>query len=175
MYRDDISARHEKRTEDGRTAQQSAALTSVPTVGSGGYSGQVLRRRSVVDYALQRRALLADVHAGRVGLIQACDASPYLLRAAKYHGEVTELSCPICRRERLTRVHYIYGDRLGTLSGQAKTERELISMDGRASEFNVYEVEVCRSCSWNHLIASYVLGAERADAAAKPTGRAARN
>jgi hypothetical protein len=39
----------------------------------------------------------------------------------------------------------------------------------------VYEVEVCRSCSWNHLIASYVLGAERADAAAKPTGRAARN
>lgn len=135
----------------------------------------MLSRRSVVDYALQRRALLADVHAGRVGLIEACDASPYLLRAAKYHGEPTETSCPICRKERLTRVHYIYGDRLGTLSGQAKTERELMVMDGRASEFSVYEVEVCHSCSWNHLIASYVLGAERAEADGKQADRAARN
>ena len=128
-----------------------------------------------MDYALQRRAVLADVHAGRVGLIQACDASPYLLRAAKYHGEATEVSCPICRRERLTRVHYIYGDRLGTLSGQAKTERELIVMDGRASEFSVYEVEVCRSCSWNHLNSSFVLGAEPAQDSGKRTGRVARN
>lgn len=128
-----------------------------------------------MDYALQRRALLSAVHAGRVGLIEACDASPYLLRAAKYHGELTEVSCPICRKERLTRVHYIYGDRLGTLSGQAKTERELMVMDGRASEFNVYEVEVCRSCSWNHLNASFVLGAEPAHNSEKRTGRAARN
>ena len=128
-----------------------------------------------MDYALQRRAVLADVHAGRVGLIQACDASPYLLRAAKYHGEPTQTSCPICRKERLTRVHYVYGDRLGTLSGQAKTERELMVMDGRASEFSVYEVEVCRSCSWNHLVASYVLGAERGEDASTRSGRAARN
>ncbi len=134
----------------------------------------MLSRRSVVDYALQRRALLADVHAGRVGLIEACDATPYLLRAAKYHGEPTDTSCPICRKERLTRVHYIYGDRLGTLSGQAKTERELAVMDARASEFSVYEVEVCRSCSWNHLIASYVLGTDRTAAAGNPSGRAAR-
>ena len=128
-----------------------------------------------MDYALQRRALLSAVHAGRVGLIEACDASPYLLRAAKYHGELTEVSCPICRKERLTRVHYIYGDRLGTLSGQAKTERELMVMDGRASEFSVYEVEVCRSCSWNHLNVSFVLGVEPADNSEKRTGRAARN
>jgi hypothetical protein len=128
-----------------------------------------------VDYALQRRALLAAVQAGRVGLIGACDASPYLLRAAKYHGEQTQASCPICRKERLTRVHYIYGDRLGTLSGQAKTERELMVMDGRASEFSVYEVEVCRSCSWNHLITSYVLGTDRTETAVKRSGRAARN
>ncbi len=128
-----------------------------------------------MDYALQRRALLADVQAGRVGLIEACDATPYLLRAAQYHGEATETSCPICRKERLTRVHYIYGDRLGTLSGQAKTERELAVMDARASEFSVYEVEVCRSCSWNHLIASYVLGADRSEAGGKSTGRAVRN
>ncbi len=126
-----------------------------------------------MDYALQRRALLADVQAGRVGVIEACDASPYLLRAAKYHGETTAASCPVCRKERLTRVRYVYGDRLGTLSGQAKTEAELIVMDARASEFSVYEVEVCRGCSWNHLMASYVMGAEPVQRT--ETGAAARS
>lgn len=115
----------------------------------------------MVDYALQRRAVLADVRSGRVGLIEACDATPYLLRAAKYHGDPTEDSCPICRKERLTLVNYIYGDRIGTLSGQAKTSRELAVLDARASEFSVYTVEVCRGCSWNHLISSYQLGTPR--------------
>ena len=43
-----------------------------------------------MDYSLQRRAVLADVYAGRTGLFEVCDASPYLSRAAKYHGEATE-------------------------------------------------------------------------------------
>jgi len=164
------------RTRDGVVrANRTRGVAHRPESDLLAYPVHVLSRRSVVDYALQRRAVLADVHAGRVGLVQACDASPYLLRAAKYHGEPTQTSCPICRKERLTRVHYVYGDRLGTLSGQAKTERELMVMDGRASEFSVYEVEVCRSCSWNHLIASYVLGAERGEVAGKRSGRAARN
>ncbi len=133
----------------------------------------MLNRRSVVDYALQRRALLADVQAGRVGAIEACDASPYLLRAAKYHGETTKASCPICRKERLTRVHYVYGDRLGSSAGQAKSEAELVVMGARAAEFSVYEVEVCRGCSWNHLMSSYVMGAEHMERS--ETGAAARN
>ena len=59
-------------------------------------------QRQVVDYALQRRALLAEVYAGRVGR-EVCDASPYLLRAAKFHGEPSERTCPVCRKEPLTR------------------------------------------------------------------------
>lgn len=117
-------------------------------------------RRSVVDYSLQRRAVLADVHSGRTGLFEVCDASPYLSRAAKYHGEATEVACPVCRRERLTRVNYVYGDHLGPVAGQAKTEVELARMDAAQEEFTVYVVEVCRGCGWNHLDASYVLGAE---------------
>ena len=101
-------------------------------------------RRSVVDYSLQRRAVLADVYAGRAGLFEVCDASPYLSRAAKYHGEVTDVACPVCRKERLTRVNYVYGDHLGPTSGQAKTEAELARMDAMQEEFTVYEVEVCR-------------------------------
>ena len=119
-------------------------------------------RRSVVDYSLQRRAVLADVYAGRTGLFEVCDASPYLSRAAKYHGEATDIACPVCRKDRLTRVNYVYGDHLGPTSGQAKTEAELSRMDAMQQEFSVYAVEVCRSCGWNHLDFSYVLGAEPA-------------
>ena len=116
----------------------------------------------MVDYALQRRAVLAEVHAGRTGLFEVCDASPYLSRAAKYHGETTESPCPICRRERLTLVSWVYGEGLGPVSGQAKTGPELTRMDAAQDEFSVYTVEVCRACGWNHLDSSYVLGAEPA-------------
>ena len=113
-----------------------------------------------MDYSLQRRAVLADVYAGRTGLFEVCDASPYLSRAAKYHGEATDVACPVCRKERLTRVNYVYGDHLGPVAGQAKTPVELARMDSAQEEFTVYAVEVCRSCGWNHLASSYVLGAE---------------
>src|ERR1700730_7272409 len=54
-------------------------------------------RRSVVDYGLARRATLAAVLSGRTTVTDVCDAHPYLLRAAKFHGEPTDVTCPICR------------------------------------------------------------------------------
>jgi hypothetical protein len=129
-------------------------------VGAGAYIDAVPGRRSVVDYSLQRRAVLADVYAGRTGLFEVCDASPYLSRAAKYHGEATKVVCPVCRKDRLTLVNYVYGDSLGPTAGQAKTQAELAQMDAAQEEFSVYAVQVCRSCGWNHLDCSYVLGVE---------------
>jgi hypothetical protein len=112
----------------------------------------------VVDYALQRRSVLADLYAGRATTLDVCDAHPYLQRAARFHGEPTEESCPVCRKERLTNVHYVYGDELRTSSGQAKSVAELHKMGMDHREFKVYVVEVCRSCGWNHLALSFVLG-----------------
>ena len=137
-----------------------ADVCDPPREGPGAYIDAV--RRSVVDYSLQRRAVLADVYSGRTGLFEVCDASPYLSRAAKYHGEATDESCPVCRKERLTLVNYVYGENLGHVAGQAKTEVELARMDAMQDEFSVYTVEVCRGCGWNHLDCSYVLGAEPA-------------
>jgi hypothetical protein len=114
--------------------------------------------RQVVDYALQRRALLADVYAGRLGVAEVCDASPYLLRAARFHGEPSEVTCPVCRKEKLTEVSWVFGDQLKQLSGSARTPDELSRMEATQSEFSVYVVEVCRTCNWNHLVQSYVLG-----------------
>lgn len=122
------------------------------------YSSPVRTERQIVDYTLKRRALLREVYAGRVGTTEVCDASPYLIRASKFFGEATETPCPICRRESVWQVNYIYGDELRTSAGQARPKAELavLAMDYRA--FDVYVVEVCRGCGWNLLVEKYVLG-----------------
>ena len=116
-------------------------------------------QRQVVDYALKRRSLLAEVYSGRTGVTEVCDANPYLLRAAKYHGKPSSVMCPICRKEQLTLVSWVFGDHLGAVSGSARTTEELVLLAARFDEFAVHVVEVCRTCSWNHLVKSYVLGA----------------
>jgi hypothetical protein len=112
----------------------------------------------VVEYGLARRAVLESVRSGRVSLADVCDAHPYLLRAAKFHGEATEETCPVCRKTRLTHVTYVYGDELGQYAGRVKRGPELAEMAAEYGEFRVYVVEVCQSCAWNHLATSYVLG-----------------
>ena len=83
-------------------------------------------QRQVVDYALRRRSLLAEVYSGRTGVSEVCDANPYLLRAAKYHGKPSTVMCPICRKEQLTLVSWVFGDHLGAVSGSARTAEELV-------------------------------------------------
>ena len=118
-------------------------------------------QRQVVDYALKRRSLLAEVYSGRTGVTEVCDANPYLLRAAKFHGKPSPTMCPICRKEQLTLVQWVFGDHLGAVSGSARSTEELVMLAARFDEFAVYVVEVCRTCSWNHLVKSYVLGAPK--------------
>lgn len=115
-------------------------------------------QRSIVDYSLARRALLREVYANRVGVYEVCDASPYLKSAARFHGDPTEDRCPICRKENLTHVNYIYGDELKASAGQARSGAELPVLAMTLREFQVYVVEVCRGCGWNHLIEQFLLG-----------------
>ncbi|WP_306211483.1 DUF5318 domain-containing protein [Actinoplanes sp. RD1] len=115
-------------------------------------------QRQIVDYSLQKRALLRDLHNGKIGTLEVCDASPYLKNAARFHGEPTEDRCPVCRRDNLTLVHYIYGDELKQSAGQARKLAELPVLAMTLREFQVFVVEVCQSCSWNHLIEQYLLG-----------------
>jgi hypothetical protein len=129
---------------------------ALPTVTA--YPQAMRTQRQVVDYSLRKRALLREVYAGRVGVYEVCDASPYLKSAAKYHGEPTEVRCPVCRRENLTLVHYIYGDELKQSAGQARSRTELPALAKAFREFQVYVVEVCRSCGWNHLVEQFMLG-----------------
>lgn len=133
----------------GRTSVAPLSRSDAPPLGT---------QRGIVDYSLQRRSLLRQVYSNRVGPYEVCDASPYLMSAARFHGDPTEERCPICRREMLTHVNYIYGDELKTSAGQARSRAELPRLEQAIGEFQVYVVEVCRGCGWNHLVEQFVLG-----------------
>ncbi|MEI6649384.1 MAG: DUF5318 family protein [Actinomycetes bacterium] len=115
-------------------------------------------KRDSVDYSLDRRATLIALFQGKASAMEACDADPYLRRAAKYHGERTERACPVCRKNRMVELRYSFGDQLGQYSGRIKSIAELIEMQNEYGEFRVYTVEICQDCGWNHLIYSYLLG-----------------
>ncbi|MFI6395250.1 DUF5318 family protein [Nonomuraea sp. NPDC050547] len=125
-------------------------------------------QRRVVDYGLAKRAVVRSVRSGRTVPRDVCDAQPYLLRAARHFGEPTERTCPVCERENVTNVTYVYGDSLGRHAGQAKATSELVDMAHDYDEFRVYVVEVCQGCSWNHLAVSYVLGNGPPDLVGQP-------
>jgi len=55
-------------------------------------------------------------------------------------------------------VHYIYGDELKQSAGQARKLAELLVLAMTLREFQVFVVEVCQSCAWNHLTEQYLLG-----------------
>ncbi len=112
-------------------------------------------KRAQIDYSLNKRATLLALFRGYA---DACDADPYLMRAAKHHGTRAERNCPVCKKFSLVEIRYTFGDQLGQYSGRIKTQKELIEMEREFGEFRVYIVEVCRDCFWNHLNASYVLG-----------------
>jgi len=115
-------------------------------------------KRSVIDYSLTRRATLEALFRGSSHASDACDADPYLLRAAKFHGERSDRRCPVCRKVGLVDLNYTFGDQLGQYSGRIKSTSELAQMEREYGEFRVYIVEVCRECGWNHLTTSYLLG-----------------
>ncbi len=112
-------------------------------------------KRAQIDYSLNKRATLLALFRGAA---DACDADPYLMRAAKHHGTKAERNCPVCKKFSLVEIHYTFGDQLGQYSGRIKTQKELIEMEREFGEFRVCIVEVCRDCSWNHLSASFILG-----------------
>ncbi|MFM9150720.1 MAG: DUF5318 family protein [Candidatus Planktophila sp.] len=111
--------------------------------------------RAHIDYTLDKRATLMGLFRG---VVDACDADPYLMRAAKYHGEKVDRKCPVCKKSELVELRYTFGDQLGQFSGRIKSPQELAAMESEFGEFSVYVVEVCRDCSWNHLCSTFLLG-----------------
>lgn len=116
------------------------------------------RRWDVVDHALTRRALLQDLRAGRRSRVEVCDASPFLVRAAREWGTRTARACPVCAAAPVREIAWVYGDALGDGSGTARSARGVALLAASRPGFDVYELEVCLSCDWNHLVRTYSTG-----------------
>ena len=118
--------------------------------------GAARRSRGVVDYTLAKRALLRDFRRGLLSRFDICDAHPELLRAARYVGAPSSRPCPICDRDELRLLAYVYGDDLKANNGRVwELDKALtIAADHRGAR--CYVVEVCTSCSWNHLRETFV-------------------
>jgi hypothetical protein len=98
------------------------------------------------------------LHRGGALTSDYCEADPYLLKAAKFHGEQAKDNCPACKSKHLVDLHYIYGDELGPYAGRIRKAEELPAMCSKFGEFRVYVVEVCPDCHWNYLIRAFSLG-----------------
>jgi Family of unknown function (DUF5318) len=112
----------------------------------------------VVDHRLARRALINEYRKGRLARHQVCDAHPELVRAARSVGEESALDCPICEDDKLVLVTYVFGPRLPPFGRCISQRRELLQLDKRSEPLSAYVVEVCRTCSWHHLLRVLPLG-----------------
>ena len=109
------------------------------------------RRLGVVDYTLAKRALLRDARLGLLGTTDICDAHPELMRAAKHVGEATTTDCPVCGRDKLVLLAYVFGSALRRNSGRVWPIQTGLQLTAAHPGAACYVVEVCRSCRWNHL------------------------
>lgn len=118
-------------------------------------------RAGAVDHRLARLALISEYRKGRLARHQVCDAHPELVRAARQIGEETRTDCPICEEDKLVLVTYVFGPRLPPFGRCITTKAELRQLDRRADDLNAYVVEVCRTCSWHHLLRVLPVGGRR--------------
>jgi hypothetical protein len=106
---------------------------------------------NVIDYTLAKRAILRDAQVGLQSYNDLCDAHPELVRAAKHVGEPTRVDCPVCSKDRLVLLAYVYGDGLKAENGRVWSLDTGLRMAAANPGACCYVVEVCRTCNWNHL------------------------
>jgi Family of unknown function (DUF5318) len=108
-----------------------------------------------VDYTLAKRALLREFRTGLLSRLDICDAHPELLRAAKHVGVPASRACPVCRREDLRLLAYVYADDLNGDNGRVWELGEALAVAAAHRGGCCYVVEVCTGCSWNHLAQAF--------------------
>ncbi len=115
-------------------------------------------REARTDYRLRRRALLREVTEGARSVDEVRDAHPDLVRAGTHIGTPAAEPCPLCERDALTHVSYVFeGKGPRTASGRALPAEALARHAERHGDLTVYTVEVCTACHWHHLLESYRL------------------
>jgi len=111
-----------------------------------------------IDYRLARQAVIAEFRKGRIAQHEVCDAHPELVRAARNNvGEESSRLCPICEDANVVLVSYVFGPRMPAHGKCVSTKAELQRLARAGDELACYVVEVCPSCSWNHLARTFLV------------------
>lgn len=115
-------------------------------------------RHGRVDYRMARRATVRDVREGLTARDSVCDAHPDLVRAGRHIGTPVDDDCPMCQGDGLAHVTYVFPS-YGPVArrGKAVPRDSLAAQVQRHGDLRVYTVEVCRACSWHHLIEKFDL------------------
>ncbi|WP_245622047.1 DUF5318 family protein [Corynebacterium lactis] len=111
-----------------------------------------MRWQGEIDHALLRRQQLDQWRDGQVPRKALCDADARLVAAAKFHGRKAQVRCPVCRKDNLRLVFWVFGENLGRRSGTACGEIELSAIVDDYGSCTVKEVEVCPDCRWSFLV-----------------------
>lgn len=115
----------------------------------------------MIDYRLARQSVIESFRRGRLAQHEVCDAHPELRRAAAQVAEATSQVCPICVDDNVVLVSYVFGPRLPSFGRCITTRKELAAFARKArrgGDYTCYVIEVCPSCSWNHLARTFHLG-----------------
>lgn len=118
-------------------------------------------RRGTIDHRLARRALINEFRRGRLRQDQVCDAHPELIRAATNVGTPVDQPCPICDKQDLRLVTYVFGPRLPAHGRCVSTAKDIAVLNRRRDELSAYVVEACISCHWHHLRKVLPLGGRK--------------
>src|SRR2546423_5903823 len=97
----------------------------------------------VVDSTLAKRALLREFKGGLRSRLEICDAHPELLRAARYLGAPATRPCPVCTKDELRLLAYVYADGMSRDSGRAYQVDEGLALAAAQPGGACYVVEAC--------------------------------
>lgn len=111
-----------------------------------------------IDYRLSRNLVVNEVRSGRLSRLEVCDAQSELLRVANNYGNPTKEDCPICEQEKTVLVSFVFGSGLPAKGRSITSPFELSRFSLKRGDFTCYVIEVCQSCSWNHLVRSFRVG-----------------
>lgn len=133
-------------------------------------SGFARRRVEIfhVGHDVERARVLREIRLSRRRSHVYFDADLRLINSAEVLGFPAERCCPVCGKDSLRIIRWIYGVELGEKSGTARSvgEIRLVIDDfvrrfvdfpqdfsqGVSREMSIHTVEVCSLCKWNYLL-----------------------
>jgi len=68
--------------------------------------------------------------------------------------------CPVCSKEELRQVVYVFGDKLSPSGVCPISKADLRRLERRELPVTCYAVEVCVSCKFNHLLRKWHAGGQ---------------